>query len=358
MTIYFIILFLLLIFSFNNRSKTLYIISFVLLCILGVFRGETVGTDNLIYQANFNATTMDSKSWSMYTEFEPGFAWIMAYFKTYIIDNFYVFRGVIFIVFMFGINFLIQKNCKNAILALFLFVLLLFYTGSFNIMRQYAALGLFCFILPWLTTPKKLLLYEISVLIIAFFIHRTIIIMTVLPIFLYVNVVRAFFANKRNIIITLCLSYIFVFLSDKLYILIPFLSKYFAFMGERYIGYINTSIDSEETISKLSSLFNTAFAIYVVTICPKDNRKSIYFICFILSICVANVFGAMSTLFLRISTNLALFKIILFTNMWYSVCKKSSRNYFRLLLCIYGLILFSNAMIKNFGSVVPYKFLF
>lgn len=360
MIIYLLILLLLFVFSFQNtkEQKNSYIPFFACLLLLGIFRGEYVGTDNEIYRDNFNATTMNPNSWSTYTEFELGFSWFMALFKNYISNNFYVFRGGIFIVFMLGINFLIRRYCKNHILALFFLILFLIYTDAFNLMRQYTALGLSCFAIPLLLNKKNIIFYEIIIFFFTFLIHRSLIIMTILPIFIYVNSINSFFTKDKYLILLLCFSYVCVFMSDKLYQLIPFLSENFAFLGERYVGYIYTSIDSTEQISKISSLLNTIFAIYLVKICPNSEKRNLFFICFILSICVANILGAMSALFLRISTNLALFKFILFANIWYSIPNVKDKNIYRLIVCVYGIVLFFNAMIKNFGDVVPYDFIF
>jgi len=360
MLIYFVLLFFLYFFANQGKKtcKNAYVVAFFVLLCIGIFRGENVGTDNGIYYDNYKVTTMNPITWSAFTEFEPGFAWFMAFVKTHIYNNFYFFRGVIFVIFMLGINYLLKRYSQNVLLGLFFLVLFLCYTGAFNIMRQYTALGLFCFVLPLLANKKNLMFYEILVVFLAFFFHRSIIVMSILPLFIYVQRINMFFTNKKYVIILLCLSYVGVFLSDKLYELIPLLSNHISFLGDRYVGYIATSIDAEEQISRLSSLLNTVFAIYIVLICPKDEKKNIFFICYILSLCFANILGSMSALFIRISSNLALFKIVLYSNMWYSVPQKGLGRYYRFFVCIYGLILFVNALIKNFGSVVPYEFLF
>lgn len=361
MLIYFILLAVFLLFSnMNSKRGHAYLLFFLIILCLGIFRGENVGTDNIVYYNNYKVTTMNPDTWSAFTEFEPGFAWFMAFTKMYIYNNFYFFRGIIFIIFMLGINYQLKKYSPNVLLGYFFLILFLCYTGAFNIMRQYTALGLFCFGVPLLLSSKKknIIIYEIMVVLITFFVHRSIIVMSILPFFIYTKKINTFFANKKYIILLLCISYICVFLSEKLYSLIPLLSNYMTFLGDRYVGYVTTSIDSEEQISHLSSFLNTVFAIYIVLICPKYEKHNIFFICYILSICFANVLGSMSALFIRISLNLALFKVILFTNMWYSVPKTGLGQYYRVSVCIYGLILFTNAMVKNFGFVVPYEFLF
>lgn len=362
MLIYFFLLFMLFIFSKQNHKtrEIAYIIMFLLLLVIGVFRGENVGTDCGIYNLNFKVATMEPVTWSMYTEFEPGFAWFMAFIKTYVFDNFYFFRGIIFVIFMLGMNYIIKKYCSNELLGLFFCVLLLVFTGAFNIMRQYTALGLFCFAIPLLLADNKkdIVIYEVIVILLTFYIHRSLIVMSILPLFICINDINSFFTNRKYVIILLCISYVFVYFSDILYGFIPFLSSHIAFLGDRYVGYVETSINAEEQISKYSSLLNTLFAIYIVIICPKDEKKGLFFICYILSLCFSNILGTMSALFIRISTNLALFKIILYTNLWYSIPNVNSKRIFRFAVCVYGLVLFTNALIKNFGSVVPYEFLF
>lgn len=356
MLIYFVILVLLFFAATFSRPKNKSVFLFSLMCLIliAVFRGKWIGTDNFVYYSNFSSTTMNPSSWSKYTEFEPGYSWLMAVFKTYVENNFWIFRGISFIVYAAGVGYVINKYCKNPTLGLFFYVLFLDYTSGFNTMRQLAALGLICFTIPLLERKKNILLYEILVILITVMFHRTMVIMTTLPVFLYSTKINGLFQNKRLVISLLLGSYLFVFLSKWLYGLIPYFVQTFSFLGDRYVGYFKTSERAEETVSIISSFLNTAFAIYVVLVSPAKEKKRMLFICLVLGVLCQNILGAMSALFLRVSINLLLFRIILFANLWYSISNYKARVLFRWLVCFYGLVGFSNSMLKNFGDIVPY----
>ena len=125
MAIYFVILFAT--FGLRNISyrnkRFVFLLFFIFLSFIGFFRDFDVGLDNVVYEMNFSAATMDPNTWSAYTEFEPGFAFFLALFKTFVSDDYFMFNGFIFLVYMCGVCFLINKESKNVILSLFFFII-------------------------------------------------------------------------------------------------------------------------------------------------------------------------------------------------------------------------------------------
>lgn len=95
--------------------------------------------------------------------------------------------------------------------------------------------------------------------------------MAIIPVFIYLKNSKIF-NNKKYLLGILLASYVLVFINSLLYKLIPYIIGYFTFLGDRYVGYIATSSDAEVTISKLSSLMNVIFAMYVVKICPQEKN--------------------------------------------------------------------------------------
>lgn len=337
-----------------RKQKWLFISTFIFLLFLGFFRSFEVGADNIVYSLNFSYTGMSPYTWSAFTEFESGFAWFMAFFKTYISQDYMLFMGIIFLIFMSGVYYFLKKECKYPLLALFFFVALLYYTQSFNLMRQFTALGLYCFTIPLLKEKRYVLFHILAVFLLTFFVHRSMIALIIIPICYYTRIHPLFYENNKIIYIILIVSYCCVFLSTILYSFIPQISNYFSFLGERYEGYINTASDAEVTISKFSAFLNTAMAIYIVKIMPQTMKKNIFFIYYIVGVVLSNTLGAFSDLFLRISTNFLLFRILIYSNLWYEIPEKKNRYIYRYIVIIYCLILFSNSMLKNFGHVVPY----
>ena len=346
---------------FGSNSKKMYIFFVFLLTFIAFFRSKSVGADNFVYFLNFKNSTMNPLTWSAYTEFEPGFAWFTAFFKTYISNNYLSYMGTLFLVYMIGVNNII-KRFESKLLCLFFWVLFLFYTLSFNIMRQSFALGVYFLYFPLLIKMeecerkrnKYFIMYLGLVLLTTFYLHRSIIIMAIIPVFIYLKNSKIF-NNKKYLLGILLASYVLVFINSLLYKLIPYIIGYFTFLGDRYVGYIATSSDAEVTISKLSSLMNVIFAMYVVKICPQEKINNYLLQTYILSVVLSNLLGSFSALFLRIALNLSFFQIFVFSYLWTNIHSFRDRLQFRFFLIIYGMIMYSNAIIKNFGLIVPYS---
>lgn len=361
MAIYFIIivLFLFVLKYTEKQSKMLYYFFVIFLTFLAFFRAKSVGLDNSVYFLNFKNSTMNPLTWSAYTEFEPGFAWLTAFFKTYISNNYLLYMGTVFLVYMIGVNHVFVRN-GNKFLCLFFWVLFLFYTQSFNIMRQSFALGIYFLYFPLLEKIEKsnkknkyLIVYLGLVLLTTFYIHRSIIVMALVPLFIYCAEWKIF-NRKEYLWILLLASYSFVFVNSFLYKLIPYIIGYFSFLGDRYVGYVSTSVDADVTISKFSSLLNVAFALYVVKIWPQNKLNNYLLQTYIFSIVLSNLLGAFSDLFLRIAVNLSFFEIFVFSYLWSNIKFRKEKLRFRYLVVVYGLIVFVKAIVKNFGDIVPY----
>lgn len=362
MIIYFllIVLFLLALKFCGKDSRICYRVFVVFLTFLAVFRAQSVGIDNSIYSLNFKNSTMNPLTWSAYTEFEPGFAWFTAFFKTYISNNYLSYMGTLFLVYMIGVNNII-KRFESKFLCLFFWVLFLFYTQSFNIMRQSFALGVYFLYFPLLIKMeecerkrnKYFVMYLGLVLLTTFYLHRSIIIMAIIPVFIYFKNMKIF-NNKKFLLGILLTSYVLVFINSLLYKLIPYIIEYFNFLGDRYVGYIATSSDAEVTISKLSSLMDVIFAMYVVKICPREKINNYLFQTYILSIVLSNLLGSFSNLFLRVASNLSFFELFVYSYLWSNIKSRKEMLRFRYFVVLYGLIIFVKAIVKNFGDIVPY----
>lgn len=177
--------------------------------------------------------------------------------------------------------------------------------------------------------------------------------MVIIPVFIYFKN-RKIFNNKKYLLGILLASYVLVFINSLLYKLIPYIIGYFNFLGDRYVGYIVTSSDAEVTISKLSSLMNVIFAMYVVKICPQEKINNYLLQTYILSIVLSNLLGSFSDLFLRIALNLSFFELFVYSYLWSNIKSRKEMLRFRYFVVLYGLIIFVKAIVKNFGDIVPY----
>ena len=356
MFIYFILLLLSFLLGINKSLKQVYYYAFfALLIFVGAFRGIEVGTDlHGSYWANYSVMTSNPTTWNSYTEMEPLFNYMMAFIKINV-NSYQFFYGIVFAFYMWGVFVLLKKYSTNKMLSLFFFILFLYYSFAFNAIRQALALALIMPALSLLTQKQipKIIFYEAYILLISFGFHRSCIIFAFIP-FVISDYVKIIFENNRTkLCIILFVSYFFVFLQKFLYQYTSAMSSIIDFMGDRYVLYMVNSKNSEETISVYSALMNTVMAIYITAIIPKQKLSNIFFIFFIFGQLITNILGSLSTLYIRVGTNFLFFEILLFTELWYCVSVRHRLN-FRFLLVVYGLIVFTNSMLKNFGQVVPY----
>lgn len=359
MLIYFIILFICFIAFYTTKREYRNLVFWLLIFFLffiGAFRGLDVGTDlHGSYYEKFYHISLNPASWDYGSEMESGFCFYMAFLKKQIFNSYEFFYATSFFIFMSGMIFVIRRYSSNLLLCLFFFILFLHYTWAFNGIRQAIAISLVAFTFPLLEDFKKckIIIYELLIIYITFRWHRTCIVFVILPLF-FISEVKTWFSNHRTLImIIIACSYAFVFLSSYLYKYVSDFVDYVSFLGSRYEGYVSSSVNTEKTRSVYTALLQTAFALYVSYIIPKKYLGNIWYILFAIGIIISNFLGAFTALFTRVAANYLFFDMLLFSFLWYRVPFKI-QNQFRFFVIIYGLIFFSNSMLKNFGEVVPY----
>mgnify|MGYP001219745625 CR=1 FL=1 len=358
MTIYIVLLAIaILLCVFRNyyyySEKQIAIIFLVVLAFLGFYRGITVGTDNLVYSMNFKFTNFDPNTWSAYTEFEPGFNFLIALFRRFISNNYLLFMGLMYVCWILAFYKLMVIFNEGYIYPIFIALCLGWLTTTpYNIMRQTFALSLYAFVLPLLLNGRKCL-YVLMCFVIGFLFHRSVIVLAILGVVDNKYILKLIL-NKKLVILILALSYIFVFLKQPL---VGFLNNHlsiFQFLGDRYIGYISHSEYEEESISKLSALLNTFMACLAVYSLDKKHRFYSIYVLFILCGTVFNNFlGSVFVIFMRVATNFTW--IFIFC---YSATLHHTKGLRGLILnntiVFYCLLIYIKSLIKNFGDIVPY----
>ena len=280
----------------------------------------------------------------------------MAFCKNVLGFRYIDFMRLNAVVFLSGIFVFVQKKSVSPFLSLFFFYFLTTYTTSFNIMRQCFGLGIFllvysCFFYKEDFRLKKLILFVLFVILLSFNIQRSLIILLLVPLFnqKYINL---FLMDRKKVQMLLWASFFLGGFSSVMSSSIPVIAKYLSFLGDRYVGYVYTSVNSEK-YSIYSSLMDTFIAAWVCFSIKKEERVRIPYAALIFGTAIANVFGGMSSLFLRVALNLSIFKIVLFPYVW------SNNKYVKktkVILFVYCLIIFVKAILKNFSMVVPYTF--
>ncbi|ROY96291.1 EpsG family protein [Enterococcus faecium] len=140
--------------SLSKSEKIYFTLFAVVLVAIAANRGITVGTDLLNYNAFF--TEVNQKVILNINEFpfELGYtllnqliSWITGDFRTVLL--------VVILVFLLGFYRLASTLSYQIGLSCFMLVTLDFYTSSFNIIRQYLAIGIIFIAIPYLLNNKK-----------------------------------------------------------------------------------------------------------------------------------------------------------------------------------------------------------
>lgn len=121
----------------HSTSMYLDIIAILLLIILSTLRSETVGTDTGRYLKEFNNAT--NAGYYEEGQIENGFHYLL-YCLRLITDNQMLFLFVISLLTLVPLCIVIHKISTNISLSLFLYVVLGFYTQSYNVIRQSIAM--------------------------------------------------------------------------------------------------------------------------------------------------------------------------------------------------------------------------
>lgn len=356
MEIYFFLYFFLALSLLVNKTKVqerniAYAFLFVLM-ILGISRSLSVGVDNKVYSMNFNSTTSNPGTWSMYTEFEVGFNILIVFFKNFISKDYYVFMSFLYVTWIVAYYRYTKIFNKGYLLPLFLSMGLMLFFTSYNIMRQYFALSLYSFALP-LLLKKRYYSYIIVCVCIGFFFHRSVVVLAIVGI-LFLDKFDFIYTHKKVIIVVLFFSYFLNFFSE---ILLGIFNRYislFDFFGERYTGYISHAEFEEDKSSKLSALLDTIVAcVAIYSLNAKDRFYKLFVIFLSCNVLAQNVLGPLFVLFLRIAYNFVIIKAFIFS----SIIKDKSKKYnivINGIIYLYCTIIFTKAVLKNFGGIVPY----
>ncbi|WP_210608811.1 EpsG family protein [Priestia flexa] len=348
----------------NKQKHFLYFACIVLFLVSGL-RDVTVGSDTVSYIEAFNFIKGNSLSQSLDLYFEKGYI-----LYNYIISRFFSSPQLLLIISSFItillIGKFIYKNSKNAYLSIYLFITLMYYYSSMNILRQYIAVSIIAFGYEYVK-KRKFLRYLLCIVIAALF-HNTAL-MAIVIYYLY----GLKFSFKKLILFflsTLVIYFMFVPFFNIIIDLFP-----------RYTAY-ETRLDSNNLASYLSMLvytvvlfFGLIFKYYEVekkenittssielikeTEKEDDNLKSV--MTYIILIAVLLTFlSTKLNILARANIYFSIFTIIYIPNVLKEIKNKDLRNLWTYIIVIlfglYNLILFLYR--PDWHRVVPYKFFF
>lgn len=347
MEIYFVIILISFFFSIISKKydKYTFPLSFIYLGFIGFFRSSSVGADVEVYSNNFISTTSDPSTWSQYTEFEPGFSYLIVLFKTYISNDPMLFLSFVFLVTLIGFFYFIEKVSDRPIITLFLYITLAYYVISFNAMRQSFALSLLMLFIPYLFKEKKNILFIILVIIISQLIHRVLVVLILLT--LYDNKYIQSLFNKRNILISLAIAFLLFMKKDWIVSQIG----YFDFINPRYLMHLRAIPEVEASpITTFSHTFFCALSVLV-----SYDTKNKYLFSYVLGIIFLNLLSAINTLFIRVADVFLILGLIYITHLWCNIPNIKIRYFYRFACICYVITYITNFIFKNFGFIVPYS---
>lgn len=171
------------------------------------FRSEKVGNDTIVYKHLYEifsandlyALLSESES---YGNVEPGFVFLSYLFGGILDVNYSVFQIIVSTLICIGFFSFFNKYSNNISFSCFLFIILLSFSRSMNIMRQMLAVSLSLYSFSFLLN-KKYLKYIIYVLLLSLFHKTSLILLSIFP-FLFIKSSKL----KAIIIFFICISII------------------------------------------------------------------------------------------------------------------------------------------------------
>lgn len=145
-----------------------------------------------------------------------------------------------------------------------------------------------------------------------------------------------------------------------------FKTKIVVAIGEQLVGnisysskgisyFLNSVTVEHEEYSFLKLLYISFFSIYVV--CISKNTNNIFFFLYIIGIFFLNILGPLRVEFIRLYEIFSCLSIPYLAQLWNENPVNKLGTYYKPILLVYSSIIFFNILIKNYGVITPYIFL-
>lgn len=327
MTVYILLPLLIALMIPAKKNKIAFGVVFLSMLLMSALRSENVGTDTI----NYLYTHMESGNLAHF-ELEPIWHFLMEYTdsRSYLIISTFLL--------IIPLTIFVRKH-DNPILLLFFYVLLCFFSDSFNITRQEVAV---CYVLLGFSYfEKKNWVVYYTCIAVAVCIHNT-----------------AFLAALFPLLKTkLKLSSMFVYISLPVsYVIgVMMLSSVVSFMTP-ILGHYETAILNNEYVKtsafSLNRIFLNVVFVLVYTSYAKEKRNDFYLKLFYIAVLLYNLL-AFSGVANRIALYFSISQIIVFTN--FQNVKKEKKEFFILTSVIYTCAYYALTLINNRGGILPYE---
>lgn len=324
-----------------RNNKLILLCTTLLLIIIASIRDISVGTDTIAYFNIFSTINHPHSIYSLYDKTEYLFVlWNKFCYSTLNYDL-YLISVYTLIISLFC--YVIYKCSTIRMLSLFLLVTLGYYTGSFNIMRQYVAMAIMLYGMTTLndTTSNKPSYKFWILLLIAFFIHHSSIICAI---FYFINKITF---NKKLIITTVVASFILGFFFSNL--VSQYIAQFTDIAGD-YTAYLVAYNDEARNL--LANLGINCMFLVTIFLSRQKTDSSIFMKSYFLYIVMFNLLGSMGFLG-RIYWYCATSQIIIIPNVLDATKKNSYKIMYTTLIIIYAISIFYMLTLK-LDEILPY----
>lgn len=326
----------------NDKNKAYQIIGTIFLFLIffvGAFRDASIGTDIELNDDGYHL--LWKNPFNYYRDVEPGFKYLTYIIKT-IIPSYYVYYSVIYIITLSFFCASAKRLGANR----YGFIAILFLAGylhiCFNIIRQMLGISIALYIYSLYYTKtfevrnndaktkyvRNTILFELLVLILAFTMHGSILILSIIPLFDNKAICR--FLNHDIALLGLLGLTIFISVIGHDYIIIAltFFEGNFGSRADSYISdYISNSESFEAAHGYITSLANGLIAILI----SKGRRNNFFYIGFwgiLLTEIASSGMGTIGRTFF----NLQYFMNLYYCQIWYkSFPKKTTYNQLKMI---------------------------
>lgn len=314
--------------SFRNDKKNIFqflgVVFIFLIFVVGAIRDASIGTDVELNGDGYHLFWKTPLHY--YRDVEPGFKYLTVFIKT-LFPSYYAYYSIIYIITVFFFC-AFARRMKVSVAG---FIAIIFLAGylhiCFNIIRQMLgiSLALYIYSIYYSRTfdihkckirtqyVKNTIIFELLVLILAFTVHGSILILIIVPLFDIEAICR--FLNKDIVLYTLLGLSIFISVVGHDYIMMV-LTVFDGNVGERANMYISDYIANYESFEAshgyITSLVNGLIAILI----SKGRRNKFFFIGFWGIILTEIASSGMGTLG-RTFTNLQYFIFLFYCQIWY-----------------------------------------
>ena len=358
----------------NDKSKmyqTLGILFLFLIYFIGAFRDASIGTDIALNEDGYHL--LWTNPFHYYRDMEKGFVYLTYIIKT-LIPSYYIYYSVIYII---TLSFFCA-SAKRLGVNRYGFIAILFLAGylhiSFNIIRQMLAMSIALYIYSLYFSKtfdvlenenktryiKNTIFFELLLLILAFTMHGSVLILSIVPLF-DIKAICRFLDHDSVLFALLGLTiYISVVGHDHIIIALTFLEGYFGSRADTYIiDYVSNSETYEASHGYITSLVNGMIAILI----SKGRRNKFFYLGFwgiLFTEIASSGLGTIGRTFYMLQYFINLY----YCQIWYKSSPKSTTynqtkmTFVKILRVFFWLSSLYYTLLLN-NSVNPYKtFLF